>query len=222
MVDDVVIIGAGGFGRTAAMIVEDMNDDVRNFNLIGFLDDAGVKGAAPIEALGFEYLGRVSELERLPVATRYVVALGSSNSRKRMAEKVARMSTSDPPILIHPTAYVARSSEVSPGSIVSLGATISHGSKVGPFSLLNINSAITHDCRAGAYTTLSPYACMLGGSETGEGAWLATRATLGVGCKLGAWSVLGASTTALNSVPDGRTALGTPARLVAHPGVQRT
>ena len=39
MIQDIVIIGAGGFGREVAEIIDDINKEKKQFNLLGFLDD---------------------------------------------------------------------------------------------------------------------------------------------------------------------------------------
>ena len=39
MLKDLIIIGAGGVGRETALIVEDINNKSREWNLLGFVDD---------------------------------------------------------------------------------------------------------------------------------------------------------------------------------------
>ena len=39
MLKDIVIIGAGGVGRETALIIEDINNVNKEWNLIGFVDD---------------------------------------------------------------------------------------------------------------------------------------------------------------------------------------
>ena len=39
MLKDIVIIGAGGVGRETALIIEDINEVNKEWNLLGFVDD---------------------------------------------------------------------------------------------------------------------------------------------------------------------------------------
>ena len=39
MLKDIIIIGAGGVGRETALIIEDINEVNKEWNLLGFVDD---------------------------------------------------------------------------------------------------------------------------------------------------------------------------------------
>ena len=55
---DLVIIGAGGFGREVADTVKRINDENSKYNLIGFIDDdESVVGRSNSYNFGIKYYG---------------------------------------------------------------------------------------------------------------------------------------------------------------------
>lgn len=52
---DIVIIGAGGFGREIAWLIEDINEVKKEWNIIGFIDDSAEKQNRLIN--GYKVLG---------------------------------------------------------------------------------------------------------------------------------------------------------------------
>jgi len=60
--DEIVIFGAGGFGREVAWIIEDINRVGKRFELLGFVDDdPQMKGRI---LNGYPVLGGIEYLER--------------------------------------------------------------------------------------------------------------------------------------------------------------
>lgn len=118
-VTDVVVIGAGGFGRTVAAIIHDVNADGGSINLIGLIDDQPSSQQAGLaDSMGVEHLGDLSALDRVGETTRFLVASGNGSVRRATARKVSDGWNLEPLTLVHPSAYVARSAEIGAGSIV--------------------------------------------------------------------------------------------------------
>lgn len=207
---DLYIVGAGGFGRTVAQIVREINQDREEFNICGFVDDnPSEKNNSLAQALDIPIIGSTDTLAEKHGY--FVIASGNGATRKTLAAKIKPFGVS-PATLVHPTAQVGSTASIGPGSILSLGAIVTTEVSTGAFCLHNIYSLVSHDCVLGDFVTLSPFAAMLGGSTCGDGAWLSTRSTLSVNTRLGTNSVLGAHALALKDVPDDQIAKGTPAR----------
>ena len=82
---DLLIIGAGGFGREVAWLVERINNIVPTWNLKGFIDDnESIHGT--LEG-GYPIIGDSDYLIKQSNEVWVVCAVGSSKVRKKIIEK---------------------------------------------------------------------------------------------------------------------------------------
>lgn len=80
MMKDLIIIGAGGFGREVAWIVERINKVSPIWNLLGFMDDTdSIQGK---EINGHRVLGKTGDVNKYSDAY-FVCAVGASRARER-------------------------------------------------------------------------------------------------------------------------------------------
>ena len=62
MVRDIMIVGAGGWGREAVWTLERINAHEMTWNILGFADDDPAKATGSVE--GYPLLGNVEKTER--------------------------------------------------------------------------------------------------------------------------------------------------------------
>lgn len=216
--DDLVIIAAGGFGRTVASLIDDINTDGSKFNILGFIDDSPSEENVELAGrLGLEVLGGMDRLGQF-APVHFSVAHGSGSVRHELASRAVAHGHR-PATVIHPTASIGRDVELGPGATLAHHAIVTTNVRTGAGCLHNMFSIVGHDCRLGAYVTLSPFASMLGGSSAEDRAWLATKSTLDVNRRLGRDSLLAASAVAVRDVPPDAVARGLPARWKQAEGV---
>src|SRR6478752_2343683 len=128
MVQRVVIIGAGGFGREVLDVLDDRTPDP------GLLAPYGVA-----------HLGPAQHLAELEPDVGYVIGLGAPPVRERLDQLGLSLGRSSP-VLVHPTASVGRRAvELGPGSIVCANASITNHVRLGRHVHVNLNSTIGHD-----------------------------------------------------------------------------
>jgi len=198
----IVIVGASGFGKEAAWIVERINRVCPTFELVGFCDDAadkreGICGAYPL-------LGPVeAALERFG-ALGFFCAVGNNQARQRLSVR-AKAAGFDPVTLADPSAVVAPDVSLGKGCFIGIGSVVSVGSKIGDGVLINHQACVGHDVAIGDFAQVCPGVCVSGGCSIGEGALLGTNAGVLPLKKIGAWSTVGAGTVALRDVSDGTT-----------------
>jgi FlaA1/EpsC-like NDP-sugar epimerase len=96
---DIVIIGAGGFGRETAWLIEDINNKKPEWNIVGFVDDnASIQGS---KINGYEVVGDINWLKEQEL---YVVsAIGDPIIKKKVIDRLEG-SNNKYPVLIHPSA----------------------------------------------------------------------------------------------------------------------
>lgn len=165
----VVIVGAGGYGRTALDVLI-----AAGFGawILGFYDDAHRALADKIR--GFPILGDIAMLKSmLSVETvQVIVAITDNKDRLRIANSIRALGGQFA-IAVHPAAYVSEEALVGGGCVVAAGAVVHPNSTVGSHCYLGPHCLVDRDAQVGA------------------GAWLSAGATLGAGGSIGARSLLG-------------------------------
>ena len=139
-----LILGAGGYGRT----VEDIAKQLGCYQKIAFLDDgkAGTPGV----------LGRCEDfLHFADESTQMYPAFGSNEARmawlKRFEEHGIRV-----PVIVHPSAYVSPMATLYSGVTVLPKAVINTGTVIHNGTVINIGVLIDHDCIIEAGCHLAP------------------------------------------------------------------
>lgn len=81
---DIVIIGAGGFGREVAKLIEDINKVNNEWNIVGFVDDN--KSIQGTEINGYKVVGDIDWLEKQEIFV--VNAIGDPVIKKKVMDKL--------------------------------------------------------------------------------------------------------------------------------------
>jgi len=205
---DLVIYGAGGFGREVRLMIEQINADRAQWNILGFVDDG--KAGTVVDDL--EVLGGMDYLVNQSKPLSVVLALADGNLRKQLVHKL-KPSRLEFPTLIHPGANTgdAKRNTFGEGTIITDGNILTTNIRMGNFVIINLMCTIGHDVILGDYCSVMP-GCNISGNVTiGEGTFLGTGSKvlqnlqLGSGCKVGAGAVV------VKSVGAGHTLVGVPA-----------
>jgi len=204
---EIVIIGAGGFGRELAQLLGDcVSPD--EYRLKGFLgratttaDAAGL--AAPL--LGDPQLYVPQRDDRL------VLAIGEIEARRRTVESLASRGGQFLTIR-HPTACVAASARIGQGAVLYPYSVVSHAAVLDDFVHLNYYASMGHDARAGRFCLLAPYATLNGGSVLEDEVYLSTHVTIAPQVRVGCRSKVSANSAVMKDVPPGRFVFGVPGR----------
>ncbi|QXD14331.1 acetyltransferase [Rhodocaloribacter litoris] len=210
--EPLVIVGAGGFGRETAALVEAINRHTPAWTLQGFVDDD--PALAGQSRLGYPLLGDVDWLLRQE-GLHYVLAVGNPQIRRRLARRLAGAPLS-PARLVHPEASVHPSSSLGAGSIICRGVTVTVDARIGTHVLLNLHSTVGHDAILGDYTTVHPGVHVSGHARTGAAVELGTGCVLLPGVHVGDETRVGAGAVVVRDLPENITAVGVPARPISH------
>ena len=207
MTQQLVIIGAGGFGREVLDVIEAINLDhattgVQPFEVLGFLDD-GEPDPAPLAPYGVRHLGPVAQLDTIDAD------IGSPPVRRKIDEQYAARFC---PVLIHPSVTYSRAVEFGPGSVVCAGVRLTNNIRLGRHVHANLNTTIGHDARLGDYVTLSPLVAVSGNVTLEDEVMIGTGVTLNPGVTVGTGSVVGSGAAVTRDIDPGVTAVGVPAK----------
>lgn len=110
---DLIIVGAGGFGREVVWLVERINQSQPTWKVLGFVDDA--EGLPEID--GCCVLGNINWLLRYDKPSYVVCAIGNSKAREAIYNRLKNNYCLEPATLIDPTVICGKGSRIGAGSI---------------------------------------------------------------------------------------------------------
>lgn len=176
-----LIVGAGGYGRTVAEAAL-----LCGWDSVAFVDD----GFPSTSCSGhYKVVGNSSTIAH--VASGFdaaVCTIGNNQVRKSMIELIDDAGL---PLvsIIHPRAYVSADASVGVGTTVMAGAVIGPYARIGNGCILNANATADHDSIMGDYAHLGVGVAIAGSASLGEGAWLQAGRSAGYGVVVDDWTV---------------------------------
>lgn len=208
---NLIIYGAGGFGKETAVLIEQINQRNKRWNLLGFYDDAKPVG----EQVGaYRVLGASDQLNLSPEELDVVIAVADPHVRRQIKSKIKNPRLNFPAI-IHPDVAVHSSCRVAEGSIVCANVLMTADVKIDSFVIVNLACTLGHDSHLGSFVSLMPAVNISGYVTLGEGTFVGTGATLLQQLTIGANCIVGAGALVTHSFGDGKKIVGMPARSIA-------
>ena len=208
--NDLIIIGASGFGREVAWLVERINEKEPTWNLVGFLDDDNRIQNTKIN--GYTVLGTTSNVENY-VDTYFVCAVGASKTRELIIRKLENLN---PKIkyatLIDPSVELSELVNIGKGSIICAHTILTVNIEIGNHVIINLDCTVGHDAELKDFVTLYPSVNVSGATVIGRGSELGTGMQIIQGKTVGNHSIVGAGAVVVKDIPDNCTAVGSPAK----------
>lgn len=206
---DIVIIGAGGFGREVAWLIEDINKSKLEWNIIGFVDDnEKIQGS---EVNGYRVIGNIDWLKKQDLFV--VNAIGNPTIKKEIINRLDG-SKNRYPVLIHPSVIYPQNIEIGEGSILCAGVVITVNVNVGNHVIINISSTIGHDVCIGNYSTILPNVSVSGFVKIDECVSIGTGSAIIQNLSIGKNTVVGAGSVVIKDIEKNSTAVGVPAKVI--------
>lgn len=207
---DLYIIGAGGFGREVAWIVERINSIKPTWNLKGFIDDnETLWGSKEGEYHVFGGCECLSTLEDVYA----VCAVGSSNVRKKIIEKLKDTSVKFA-TLVDPSVLYSNSVKIGEGAIVCAGTIITVNVNIGDHVIVNLDCTIGHDAVIDDFVTIYPSVNVSGNVLIGECSELGTGTQIIQGKKVISNTIIGAGAIVVKDCIESGTYVGSPAKKI--------
>lgn len=206
---ELIIVGAGGFGRELLQWIKDINRIQRKWIIKGFIDD----NSNALSGLECEYTVIGSILDWQPKSNEIFACAIANPSIK---EKVVTLLKSKGALfesIIHPKAIIGEHNNIGEGLIAYPNSCITVNVNVGNFITL-LCSGIGHDAVVGDYSTISSYCDITGGVKLGKRVFLGSHVTIVPDRNIGDDAYLGAGSVVVTHVKEKTKVFGNPAKKV--------
>jgi sugar O-acyltransferase (sialic acid O-acetyltransferase NeuD family) len=210
---ELVIVGAGGFGRETVEAVRALNAAGARWRLAGYLDDDPARHGKVID--GVPVLGGTGELAQMPGVS-VVVCTGRPDnftSRPRIVEALGlppeRYAT-----IIHPSASVSVTSQVGPGSVLLAQTVLTAAVTVGSHVAIMPHVILTHDDVVDDFATMASAVCLGGSVHVGRCAYVGAGALVREQRSIGSFALVGMGAVVTRDIPPREVWAGVPARYI--------
>ncbi len=210
-IQDVVIIGAGGFGREVLDIFDAANDRKALYNVIGFIVDPQY---AQVDTLVHDkpVLGGLDWFNG-KTHVKAICAIGDPRSRFEVITRT-RAAGVEYCSVIHPTAVLTRWTTIGTGCVITAGSILTNNITIGDHAHINLDCTIGHDVNIEDFVTLAPGVHISGRVRLDQGCFVGTGTNVIENLHVGAWSTIGAGSTIIQDVPPGATVVGVPGKVI--------
>jgi sugar O-acyltransferase (sialic acid O-acetyltransferase NeuD family) len=210
---NIIIIGAGGFGREVKCLIDEINNfnNKNYYNILGFVDD-GLECNTKIH--GLNVLGNLDYILSLKEKPSLVFGIGNPITKEKIFKKFEEF---DFPIIKHPSISLeGKNIDIGKGSIICQGSILTCDIVISEFVTINLSCTIGHDTKVGNFSSLMPAVNLSGEVEIEKSVFIGTGVKIINQITIGAKTIIGAGAVVSKSLPSNCTALGIPARPIKY------
>lgn len=207
---DLLIYGAGGFGREIACLIGKLNEKDPKWNLLGFIDDGLLVGSQ--NRFG-KVLGDISFLNRYENPVDVVIAIANPMLRKLIHGKVTNPNIEWPNIIAPDVLFFDNEPiSIGKGNVLFYSCRVSIDVQIGNFNLCNSLVSFGHDVVIGNYNVMMPNTRISGDSKIGSGNFFGVNSLVLQGKKIGDNTRIGTNSVVMRDTKDGFLYFGNPAK----------
>lgn len=202
-----IIIGAGGMGRTFYDIARESIGYLSEYEIKGFIDDNlnaldGFENYPPILGPIQGYQPGLDEV--------FICSIGGTSRRKCMEAIIAKGGSFM--TMIHKTARIGTNVVIGEGSFVGAFTTIGADAHIGKYNLIQAYSVIGHDSRIGDWNRIDTHVTLVGGTIVEDETDIHTSAMISHKVVIESNSRVAACSFVIRRVKSGTTVIGNPAK----------
>lgn len=206
MKKQIVIIGAGGFGRELVPIIE------KKYRIKGFVDDI-IKG----NVIGkYDVIGDVNWLLAYQNKINAVIAIANPINRKKIYDKLSQNTKINFPNIISDFVINSKYNKFGIGNIICNSTIMTVNVQVKNFCIINLDCTIGHEAILNDFVTLYPSVNVSGNVEIGSCTEIGTGTNIIQKLHIGENSIIGAGSVVIKDIPKNCTAVGVPAKPIKY------
>jgi sugar O-acyltransferase (sialic acid O-acetyltransferase NeuD family) len=204
---NLIIIGAGGMGRTLYSNALESVGYGKKFVVKGFIDDN-------LQALD-DYpnypsvIGTIKDYQPQPDDV-FISSIGGAVRRPCMEEIIRRGGEFME--LIHQTARILTNAKLGKGNFVGAYTVIGNDAVVGDYNMIQAYTVIGHDARIGSWNRIDTHVTCVGGTVVEDEVNIHTSAVISHKVVVESGAHVGALSFVIRRVKAGTTVMGNPAK----------
>lgn len=208
---DIVIFGAGGFGREIQWLIERINNCNKEWNILGYVDD-GIQKDTDID--GYKILGGKQFLNNCVQKLAVVVAIGNVNIREKVIKDLCANDYLSFPNLVDPSVFISNRVRMGRGNIICAGTIITVDIVIGDFNIVNLDCTIGHDVMMNSFVTVYPSVNISGCAKIGSATEIGTGTQIIQGIEITDHVIIGAGSVVVKDAKEHGTYVGAPVRRI--------
>lgn len=202
-----IIIGAGGMGRTLFSNALESVGYGEKFVVKGFIDDNlhaldGFPNYPPIIDTIKDYVPQKDDV--------FVSSIGGTARRPCMEEIISRGGEFME--LIHKTARIYTNAKLGKGNFIGAYSVIGNDAVVGDYNMIQSYTVIGHDAKIGSWNRIDTHVTCVGGIVIEDEVNIHTSAVISHNVRVESGAHVGALSFVIRKVKAGTTVMGIPAK----------
>ena len=202
-----IIIGAGGMGRTIYSNALEGIGFGDKYEVKGFIDDNlnaldDYPNYPPILGTIKDYIPQKNDV--------FISSIGGASRRPCMEMIISRGGEFIE--LIHKTARIYNNAKLGKGNFLGAYTVIGNDAVVGDYNMIQAYTVVGHDAKIGNWNRLDTHVTCVGGIVIEDEVDIHTSAVINHGVTVGSGSHVGALSFVIRKVKSGTTVMGNPAK----------
>ena len=213
MLKKIILFPFGGNAREAAVIIKQMNDAHKEWEILGFLDDD--KRAWGKDYLGIKVLGGKEVLNQHPDARILAVPGNPAQYLQRkgiidgLAVEESRFTQA-----IHPSAIISSDSKVGINSLIMANVVVTSHVTIGDHCIILPNTTVSHDSVVGNCCCIDSNVSISGGVRIGENSYIGSGSRIREQIQIDANTLVGLGSNVVSNIGKEIIVVGNPAKLL--------
>jgi len=207
---NLIIIGAGGYGREAFTLAKNSFGYNQEFIVKGYLD-SNLNALKDLP----NYPPILDTLENYKVKSDdvFICAIGNLDRRKKTISEI--LSKGGEFInLIHTSVHLGDNVNLGTGIFIAYDVVISNDTTIDNYVLINSRALVGHDCHIGMFSSIGVYTFVGGGVNIGKECNVHSKSTVMNNLKIGNFSNVGMGSVVIRNVKEHSTVFGNPAKTI--------
>ena len=205
--NNLIIIGAGGMGRSLYDNAQESVGYGEIFVVKGFIDDNlaaldGYPNYPPVIGTIKDYIPQENDV--------FVSSIGGASRRACMEAVISRGGTFIN--LIHSTARIRKNVRLGTGNFIGAYVAIGNDTEIGDYNMIQTYTVIGHDSRVGNWNRIDAHVVCVGGIVIEDETVIHTSAVISHNVTVETGAHVGALSFVIRKVRAGTTVIGNPAK----------
>ena len=205
--NNLIIIGAGGMGRSLYDNAQESVGYGEIFVVKGFIDDNlaaldGYPNYPPVIGTIKDYIPQENDV--------FVSSIGGASRRACMESVISRGGTFIN--LIHSTARIRKNVRLGTGNFIGAYVAIGNDTEIGDYNMIQTYTVIGHDSRVGNWNRIDAHVVCVGGIVMEDETVIHTSAVINHKVTIETGAHVGALSFVIRKVRAGTTVTGNPAK----------